>query len=79
MSVGYRPYYYADIAATFELAKRPDEPGTVPETGGRPACAERARSRRGPAHTIVGDGGWKDYEVSVDASIDNYWVGLAHG
>jgi len=76
VSVGYRPYYHADIAATFELAKRPDGTGQCLRQVVAQPAQSWAPEPAGP-YTIVGDGGWKDYEVSVDASIESTgWASL---
>jgi galactosylceramidase len=69
IAVGYRPYYHADIAATFELAERPDGAGQcLHQVVGVPAQSW-APEPSGP-YTILGDKTWQNYEVSVDASID---------
>jgi galactosylceramidase len=76
VSVGYRPYYHADIAATFELAERPDATGQCLKQIVAQPAQSWAPEPAGP-YTIVGDGAWKDYEVSVDASIETTgWASL---
>jgi galactosylceramidase len=76
ISVGYRPYYHADIAATFELAERPDGTGQCLHQVVAQPAQSWAPEPSGP-YTIVGDGGWKDYEVSVDTSIETAgWASL---
>lgn len=76
VSVGYRPYYHADIAATFELAQRPDGTGQCLKQVVAQPAQSWAPEPAGP-YTIVGDGAWKDYEVSVDASIETTgWASL---
>ncbi len=69
VSVGYRPYYHADIAATFELAQRPDGTGQALHQVVAQPAQSWAPEPSGP-YTIVGDEGWANYEVSVDASIE---------
>lgn len=61
---GYLPRYTADIAGVFELTERPDEKGKclqqvvpVPTISWAPDWKP---------YTIIGDGEWEDYEVSVD-------------
>src|SRR4029077_15824051 len=75
-AVGYPPYYHADIAATFELANRPDGTGQ---------CLHQVVAQRGQSwapepsgpYTIVGDSHWANYEVSVDTSIETPgWASL---
>jgi galactosylceramidase len=74
--VGYRPYYHADIAATFELAERPDGTGQCLHQVVAQPAQSWAPEASGP-YTIVGDGTWKDYEVSVDTSIETTgWASL---
>jgi galactosylceramidase len=76
VSVGYRPYYHADIAATFELAERPDGTGQCLHQVVAQPAQSWAPEPSGP-YTIVGDGAWKDYEVSVDTSIESAgWASL---
>ena len=76
VSVGYRPYYHADIAATFELAERPDGTGECLKQVVAQPAQSWAPEPLGP-YTIVGDGGWKDYEVSVDTAIETSgWASL---
>ena len=76
VSVGYRPYYHADIAGTFELAQRPDGAGQCLEQVVAQPAQSWAPEPAGP-YTIVGDGGWKDYEVSVDTSVaTSGWASL---
>jgi galactosylceramidase len=70
VSVGYRPYYHADIAGTFELAERPDGTGQCLHQVVSQPAQSWAPEPSGP-YTIVGDKTWKDYEVSVDTSIDS--------
>ena len=73
---GYRPYYHADIAATFELAQRPDGAGQCLKQVVAQPAQSWAPEPTGP-YTIVGDGAWKDYEVSVDASVETAgWASL---
>jgi galactosylceramidase len=75
-SVGYRPYYHADIAATFELADRPDGNGQCLHQVVSQPAQSWAPEVSGP-YTIVGDNGWRDYEVSVDVSPDGAgWASL---
>ncbi len=76
LSAGFRPYYHADIAGTFELAERPDGTGQcLHQVVGVPAQSW-APEPSGP-YTIVGDGTWTDYEVSVDTSIETTgWASL---
>jgi galactosylceramidase len=75
IGVGYRPYYHADIAATFELAQRPDGTGQcLHQVIAQPAQSWAPESN---PYTIVGDGNWKNYEVSVDTSIETTgWASL---
>lgn len=74
-SVGYRPYYHADIAGTFELAQRPDGTGQCLHQVVEVPAQSWAPEPSGP-YTIVGDG-WEDYEVSVDTSIETFgWASL---
>jgi len=68
VAVGYRPYYHADIAGTFELAERPDGAGQCLQQVVENPAQAWAPEPSGP-YTIVGDDAWADYEVSVDASI----------
>jgi galactosylceramidase len=76
LSVGYRPYYHADIAATFELAERPDGTGQCLQQVVAQPAQSWAPEPSGP-YTIVGDDTWKDYEVSVDTSIETTgWASL---
>lgn len=76
VAVGYRPYYHADIAATFELAERPDGTGQCLHQVVAQPAQSWAPEPSGP-FTIVGDGAWKDYEVSVDTSIETAgWASL---
>jgi galactosylceramidase len=76
VSVGYRPYYHADIAATFELAQRPDGTGQCLHQVVAQPAQSWAPEPSGP-YTIVGDGSWKDYEVSVDTDIESSgWASL---
>ncbi|HZU85210.1 MAG TPA: family 16 glycoside hydrolase, partial [Polyangiaceae bacterium] len=75
-AVGYRPYYHADIAATFELAQRPDGTGQCLHQVVAQPAQSWAPEPSGP-YTIVGDSHWKDYEVSVDTSIETSgWASL---
>jgi galactosylceramidase len=67
-AVGYRPYYHADIAGTFELAERPDGTGQCLHQVVVLPAQSWAPEPSGP-YTIVGDGTWTNYEVSVDTSI----------
>jgi galactosylceramidase len=76
ISVGYRPYYHADIAATFELAERPDGTGQCLHQVVALPAQSWAPEPSGP-YTIVGDHTWRDYEVSVDTSIETTgWASL---
>jgi galactosylceramidase len=76
VSVGYRPYYHADIAATFELAERPDGAGQCLHQIVAQPAQSWAPEPSGP-YTIVGDGAWTSYEVSVDTSIETTgWASL---
>jgi galactosylceramidase len=76
VAVGYRPYYHADIAATFELANRPDGTGQCLHQVIPQQAQSWAPEPSGP-YTIVGDSTWTDYEVSVDTSIETTgWASL---
>jgi galactosylceramidase len=76
ISVGYRPYYHADIAATFELAERPDGTGQCLQQVVSQPAQSWAPEPSGP-YSIVGDSAWTDYEVSIDASIETTgWASL---
>ncbi|HEY4012787.1 MAG TPA: hypothetical protein VGM06_05595 [Polyangiaceae bacterium] len=75
-SVGYRPYYHADIAGTFELAERPDGTGQCLHQVVVTPAQSWAPEPSGP-YTIVGDRTWSNYEVSVDVSIPSGgWAAL---
>jgi galactosylceramidase len=65
---GYLPHYTADIAGAFELADRPDGKGQCL----RQVTTSRAQNWGGEwmPLTILGDPGWKDYEVSCDILLD---------
>jgi galactosylceramidase len=65
---GYLPHYTADVAGAFELADRSD---------GKGECLRQVVSRRAQNWgaewmplTLLGDSGWKDYEVSCDILLD---------
>ncbi|WP_457271586.1 hypothetical protein [Pedobacter sp. UYEF25] len=65
---GYLPHYTADIYGAFELVERPDKKGkclrqVVPE---RPISWAPAWQ----PYTILGDGDWKDYEISADVYLN---------
>jgi len=72
---GYLPHYTADIAGVFEIAERPDKTGK---------CLRQVVSQKPQSwapewmpYTIIGDQGWKDYEVSADVYLDNGgWAGV---
>lgn len=66
---GYLPHYTADISGVFELAKRPDGSGQCL----RQAAPQKPLSWAPDwmAYTIIGDGDWTDYAVSVDVLLTN--------
>ena len=75
-SVGYRPYYHADIAGGFELFARPDGTGQcLRQVISQPAQSWAPETN---PYTIVGDTGWTNYEVSADVSIETTsgWASL---
>ncbi|MGA2448891.1 MAG: galactosylceramidase [Polyangiaceae bacterium] len=68
-SVGYRPYYHADIAGGFELYDRPDGTGQCLRQVVNPPA--NAWGVEWNPFTIVGDPTWTDYEVSADVSVED--------
>ena len=72
---GYLPHYTADIAGVFEIAERPDNKGKclrqVVESGAQSWAPEWM------PYTIIGDPGWKDYEISADVYLcEKGWAGI---
>jgi galactosylceramidase len=72
---GYLPHYTADIAGVFEIAERPDNKGKclrqVIESGAQSWAPEWM------PYTIIGDPGWKDYEISADVYLSSEgWAGV---
>ncbi|MGA2496290.1 MAG: galactosylceramidase [Tepidisphaeraceae bacterium] len=61
---GVLPYYHSDIHGVFEVVNRPDGKGKCAQ-----ATVKFARTKTPlDGFTVIGDAGWKDYQVSVDVS-----------
>jgi galactosylceramidase len=66
---GYLPHYTADIVGVFELANRPDHRGMcLRQVLDKPA---QSWAPEWMPYTVIGDDGWKDYEVSADICLEN--------
>ena len=72
---GYLPHFTADIAGVFEIAGHPDRSGKCLRqvvSGGSQSWAPEWMP-----YTILGDGRWKDYEVTSDVSPgEGGWAGV---
>jgi galactosylceramidase len=60
------PYYHSDIQGVFEVANRPDGKGKCAQAVVKFTNTKTALD----GFTILGDATWKDYQVSVDVSLD---------
>jgi galactosylceramidase len=72
-STGVLPYYHSDIHGIFEVVARPDGQGQC----ARGVIPFNKKGVPVDGFTIMGDAGWKDYEVSVDACPDGDGNGAA--
>lgn len=72
-ATGVLPYYHSDIQGVFEVAARPDGKGQC----ARGVIPFNKKNVPVDGFTIVGDAGWKDYEVSVEACPDDGGKGAA--
>jgi galactosylceramidase len=70
---GVLPYYLSDIDGIIEVVNRPD---------GKGKCAKEVVTKKSSGSnyfSIIGDVNWKDYEVSIDFSIEGAGAAILYG